>query len=211
MENIHTSWKPLFDQYEFNLDEIYNETVFPSREHVFRVFSMPVDDIRVVLLGQDPYHGPGQAHGLSFSVADGVTVPPSLRNIFKELISEFPERGYKFDSGNLERWFSHEKIFLVNAALTVLPGKPGSHMKIWEEFTNDMIRFIDAANPNCVFLLLGNFAKGKSDFIANKKRIVTGVHPSPLAQGFLGSGIFKKVEAVLGRPIDWRLKNLNAC
>ena len=202
---IHESWKPLFDQYDINLDEIYRETVYPPRADVFRAFSVPVGEIRVVLLGQDPYHGAGQAHGLSFSVADGVTVPPSLRNIFKELVAEFPERGYEFKGGNLEAWLTREKIFLVNAALTVLPGKAGSHMHIWEEFTNDMIRLIDAQNPSCVFLLLGNFAKGKAQFLQNKKRVVTGVHPSPLAQGFLGSGVFKKVEAALGQPIDWRL------
>ena len=148
--------------------------------------------------------GPGQAHGLSFSVADGVAVPPSLRNIFKELVAEFPERRYAFKGGNLETWFVREKIFLFNAALTVLPGQAGSHMKVWEEFTNDVIRFIDTHNPRCVFLLLGNFAKGKAEFVTNKKNIVMGVHPSPLAQGFLGSGVFKKVEAVLGQPIDWR-------
>jgi len=205
MENIHESWKGLFDQYDIDLDEIYREgTVYPAKENVFRVFSMPVEEIRVVLLGQDPYHGPGQAHGLSFSVPDGISVPPSLRNIFKELVAEFPERGYSFSGGNLESWFSREKIFLFNAALTVLPGLAGSHMKVWEEFTNDVIRWIDARNPGCVFLLLGNFAKGKAEFICNKKRIVTGVHPSPLAQGFLGSGVFKKVETVLGQPVDWR-------
>jgi uracil-DNA glycosylase len=206
MDNIHESWKGLFDQYDINLDEIYRgATVYPPRDHVLRVFSMPVEEICVVLLGQDPYHGPGQAHGLSFSVANGVAVPPSLRNIFKELVAEFPERGYRFSGGNLEAWFQREKIFLFNAALTVLPGQAGSHMKIWEEFTNDVIRWIDANNSRCVFLLLGNFAKGKAEFITNnKQKIVMGVHPSPLAQGFLGSGVFKKVEAVLGQPIDWR-------
>lgn len=203
---MHESWKPLFDQYDFDLDSIYaGEIVYPPRESVFRVFDLDVKDIRVVLLGQDPYHGLGQAHGLSFSVPTGVAVPPSLRNIFKELISEFPERGYSFRSGNLENWFYREKIFLFNASLTVIAGQAGTHMKLWEQFTNDVIRFIDINNPQCVFLLLGNFAKGKAEFISNKKRIVMGVHPSPLAQGFLGSGLFKKVESVLGMPIDWKL------
>lgn len=205
MEQIHESWKPLFDQYDIQLDSIYSETVYPPREQLFRVFSMPVKEIRVVLLGQDPYHGPGQAHGLSFSVPDGVGVPPSLRNIFKELVAEFPERGYSFSGGNLETWFSREKIFLLNAALTVLPGKAGSHLSVWEEFTNEVIRFIDARNQNCVFLLLGNFAKAKAEFITRKEKIVMGIHPSPLAQGFLGSGVFKKVETALGQPIDWRI------
>lgn len=205
MNNIHESWGPLFDQYDFDLDGLYDVEVYPPRENVFRVFSMPVEEIRVVLLGQDPYHGPGQAHGLSFSVADGVAVPPSLRNIFKELCAEFPERGYKFSGGNLEAWFSREKIFLVNAALTVLPGKPGSHLKVWEEFTDDVIRFIAERNQRCVFLLLGNFAKAKAALIPQKQKIVLGIHPSPLAQGFLGSGVFRKVEAALGGPICWAL------
>ena len=203
---MHESWKPLFDQYEFDLDSFYQgETVYPAKEHVFRIFEIPVKDIRIVLLGQDPYHGAGQAHGLSFSVPTGVAVPPSLRNIFKELMTEFPERGYRFEGGNLENWLWREKIFLCNAALTVAAGQPGSHMKFWEEFTNDVIRYIDANNPSCVFLLLGNFAKGKAEFISNKNRIVTGVHPSPLAHGFLGSGIFKQIEKILGFPVNWSL------
>lgn len=206
MEKIHSSWADLFSQYDFDLDELYRETVYPSRENIFQVFTMPVEEIRVVLLGQDPYHGPGQAHGLSFSVADGVAVPPSLRNIFKELCAEFPERGYSFKGGNLEPWFAREKIFLVNASLSVLPGKAGSHMKLWEEFTDDVIRYIDSRNKKCVFLLLGNFAKAKGALITRKAKIVVGIHPSPLAQGFLGSGVFKKVEAALGETIDWSLR-----
>ena len=103
MTPYHESWKPLFDKLEVNLDILYNntDTIYPHKKDVFRVFEMDVQNIRVVLLGQDPYHGPDQAHGLSFSVPNGTKIPPSLRNIYKELLIEFPERNYKFSSGNL--------------------------------------------------------------------------------------------------------------
>ena len=125
MLSFHESWEPLFNQFEFNdIDALYEdkEPVYPKKEDLFKVFQLPVKDIKVVLLGQDPYHGPGQAHGLSFSVPNGVTIPPSLRNIYKELQDEFPERSYKFTSGNLERWLYEEKIFLLNASLSVIKG-----------------------------------------------------------------------------------------
>ena len=206
--NIHSSWKPLFDDYEIELDNFYANSplpCFPPKDLVFRVFSMPVEDIRVVLLGQDPYHGEGQAHGLSFSVPTGIAIPPSLQNIFKELKRSFPERDYEFSTGNLEPWFQREKIFLLNAALTVVQSCPGTHLKDWVSFTDDVIRYIDAHNNKCVFLLLGNFAKAKADLITNKERIVTERHPSPLARGFVGSDVFKRVEATLGQPIDWSI------
>ena len=212
MLSFHESWRPLFNQFEFNdIDALYEdvEPVYPKKEDLFKVFQLPVEDIRVVLLGQDPYHGPGQAHGLSFSVPNGVSIPPSLRNIYKELQEEFPERGYKFTSGNLERWLYEEKIFLLNASLSVIKGKPGSQMDIWEEFTNSTIQFISEQNESCVFLLLGNFAKAKKVFIksnsSNNNRVVMGVHPSPMAAqyGFFGSNIFKKVEEALGEKINW--------
>ena len=207
MNTYHESWKPLFDKFNISIDEIYSgsEVVYPEKEHLFRVFEMDVREIKVLLLGQDPYHGPDQAHGLSFSVPEGIKIPPSLRNIYKELQSEFPERNYKFHSGNLEKWFYREKIFLLNASLSVIKGKPGSQMKIWERFTNNVIQFISEQNNSCVFLLLGNFAKTKESFILNKERIIKGVHPSPLSayNGFFDSGIFKKVEELLGANIDW--------
>ena len=188
-------------------DSIYSgsEVVYPIKEHLFRVFEMDVREIKVLLLGQDPYHGSGQAHGLSFSVPEGVKIPPSLRNIYKELQLEFPERNYEFYSGNLEKWFYREKIFLLNASLSVIKEKPGSQMKIWEEFTNNVIKFVSEQNKSCVFMLLGNFAKAKESLISNKERIIKGVHPSPLSayNGFFSSGIFKKVEELLGSNIDW--------
>ncbi len=202
---IHESWNPLFDTYELDLDSFYEDSfeVYPPKNQIFSTFSIPVTEIKVVLLGQDPYHGPGQAHGLSFSVPKEVPPPPSLQNIFKELQNEFPERNYKFSSGNLTRWVEEEKIMLLNASLTVKQACPNSHAEFWKEFTDDVIRFIAQENKTCIFLLLGAFAQKKVDFV-DTKRCVKGVHPSPLAayKGFFGSGIFKKVETLVG-TINW--------
>jgi uracil-DNA glycosylase len=206
MYEIHNSWNSLFNQYNINIDEIYEiGEVYPPKELVFRVFQMDVKDILILLLGQDPYHGPKQANGLSFSVPDGEKIPPSLKNIYKELNLNFPERNYTFTSGNLEKWFNREKIFLLNSSLTVEKGKAGSHMKKWETFTNDVIKFISEQNDNCLFLLLGNYAKSKRVFIKNKSKIVTEVHPSPLARGFVGSNVFKRVETVLECEVNWSI------
>ena len=205
---IHPSWKPLFDKLLVNIDDLYSNPdniIYPPKDVLFRVFEISIDEITIVLLGQDPYHNPGQAHGLSFSVPTGISIPPSLRNIYKELKLEYPNKKYEFKHGNLEQWFYREKIFLLNASLTVLAGKPGSHMKIWEAFTNDVIEFICNKNKNCVFLLLGNYAKKKEKFIMDKKRIVSGPHPSPLAKGFIGSNIFIQVEKILNKEINWSL------
>ncbi len=203
----HESWNELFDDYNFNIDSFYSSknTIYPKKEDIFKVFQMDVNDIRVLLLGQDPYHGEGQAHGLSFSVPDGIPIPPSLLNIFKELKNEYPERNYEFKTGNLEKWFNREKIFLLNSSLSVIKGCAGSQMKLWEEFTDDVIKFISNKNKRCVFLLFGNFAKAKEVFIEDKNRIVKCVHPSPLAarNGFFNSNVFKKVETVLKEEIDW--------
>jgi len=207
MNSYHESWKPLFDAFDFDIDKLYSysQVVYPKKEHLFRVFEMNVEDIKIVILGQDPYHSPEQAHGLSFSVPEGIKIPPSLRNIYKELQEEFPERDYKFNCGNLEKWFYREKIFLLNASLSVIKGKPGSHLKIWQEFTDNVIKFISEHNKSCIFLLLGNFAKAKASLICDEKRIIKGVHPSPLSahNGFFGSMIFKKVEELLNTNIDW--------
>jgi uracil-DNA glycosylase len=201
------SWKPLFDKYNFDIDKLYSskDIIYPKKEDLFRVFTMDVKEINVLLLGQDPYHGKNQAHGLSFSVADNIRIPPSLKNIFKELQMEFPERKYEFTTGNLEKWVSREKIFLLNASLSVIEGKPGSHMKIWKDFTDDVIKFVNNNNSKCLFLLLGNFAKEKEKFIVNKERIVESYHPSPLSayNGFFGSNIFRKIEEKLQKEINW--------
>lgn len=207
MFDFHPSWNELFDEYKFNIDVLYSgkDTIYPKKEDVFKVFTMDVNDIRVLLLGQDPYHGHGQAHGLSFSVPDEIKIPPSLLNIYKELKNEYPERNYEFKNGNLEKWFNKDKIFLLNASLTVIKNKPRSLIKFWEKFINDVIKFINEKNKKCIFLLLGNFAKSKEIFIENKNNIIKCSHPSPLAckYGFFNSNIFKKVEECLGETIDW--------
>jgi len=207
MCNYHSSWSKLFNKYKFNIDLLYSgeDIIYPKKEDLFKVFNMDVNDIRVLLLGQDPYHGDGQAHGLSFSVPDNVPIPPSLRNIFIELKNEFPERNYNFTSGNLEKWFNREKIFLLNSSLSVIKNKPSSQMNIWENFTDNVIKFISKKNKKCVFLLFGNFAKAKEIFIKDKNKIVKCAHPSPLASkyGFFGSNVFIKVEEILNEEIDW--------
>lgn len=148
--------------------------------------------------------------GLSFSVPPNVKIPPSLVNIFKELQIEFPARGYEMTHGDLSIWATREGIFLLNAALTVRKASPLSHIKRWEAFTDDVIKYILEGNPGCVFLLLGNYAKAKAKLITaangNANRVVMGVHPSPLSAhaGFFNSGIFQKVEATLGTSINWQ-------
>jgi uracil-DNA glycosylase len=226
--SFHKSWLPLFNKYDFNLDEFYKSNkdegtdIYPPKELVFRAFSIPVKDIQVCLLGQDVYHQPNQAMGLAFSVPQNIKIPPSLANIFKELKNEFPERGYNFTHGDLTKWATNENIFLLNCALTVKKSKPLSHMKKWEAFTDEVIRYIANHNNKCVFFLLGNYAKEKSKIIGNENendndtRCVKGIHPSPLSAntvqkrsdgsigGFLNSGIFKKVEELVGKPIEWQ-------
>lgn len=209
--SYHPSWRPLFEKHNIDLTAIYSspKPVYPPIDVVYRVFEMDIAEIKLVLLGQDPYHQAGQANGLSFSVADDVKIPPSLNNIFKELTNEFPERGYEFKTGNIQRWFYEEKIFLLNASLTVIESQASSHMKLWESFTDDVIEYISQNNSTCVFLLLGNFAKAKKPLIINNendiKRIVEEAHPSPLARGFIGSNVFKRVEKAMGREVNWKI------
>ena len=202
---VHESWLPLFDNFEIDLNLI-DSPFYPSKDNVFKVYEMDIKDIKIVLLGQDPYHQPNQAHGLSFSVPIGIKTPPSLVNIFKELKIEFPDRNYNFTHGNLDKWFYNEKIFLLNSALTVQPSKAGSHLNIWSDFTDETIRYISENNDNCVFLLLGNYAKSKNVFIKDKDKIINGVHPSPLSayQGFFNSNIFIQVENKLNQSINWQ-------
>lgn len=207
---MHPSWQPLFDNFDFSIiDELYssNTIVYPPKDKVFRAFDVDVKQIKVVIIGQDPYHGPGQAHGLSFSVPKNINIQPSLRNIYKEIKSEFPERNYNFTHGSLERWADEENIFLINASLTVEQHKPTSHMGIWCDLLNEVISYINKENPNCVYLLLGNFARDYRFIISDKTKIVEGVHPSPYSanNGFFGSDVFKKVEAALNSPINWSI------
>lgn len=184
--------------------------IFPPGSQIFNAFDLtPVDQVKVVILGQDPYHGPGQAHGLSFSVPDGMPAPPSLKNIFKEIESDLGVRmsGYP----NLEKW-ARQGVLLLNAVLTVRSGEASSHSKIgWEEFTDAVIRYLSDNSNGVIFLLWGNFARSKRDLIdRSRHHVLEAAHPSPLARGaFFGCRHFSQTNTILastGRaPIDWQL------
>ncbi len=188
---IHSSWeKPLRTEFEssyfkqllfFLKSEYETYPCYPTQTDVFNAFEQcPYENVKVVLLGQDPYHGSGQAHGLAFSVPDGIKHPPSLVNIFKEISQDlgtpYPE------SGNLERW-ARQGVLLLNASLTVREGEAGSHQKKgWETFTDSVIQTLSEDREDLVFLLWGGFAKQKVKLInANKHLILTTGHPSPLS------------------------------
>jgi uracil-DNA glycosylase len=183
-------------------------TIYPKGQDIFNAFNLtPFDQVKVVVLGQDPYHGPGQAHGLSFSVPEGKTFPPSLINIFKELKDDL---GIEYPiSGNLERW-AKQGVFLLNAILTVRAGQAASHSKIgWNIFTDQVIKKISENKEGVVFLLWGNFAKSKKDLIdLSKHHVLEAAHPSPLARGaFFGCKHFSATNNILlskGKdPIKW--------
>ena len=184
--------------------------IFPPGSQIFRAFELtPVSDVKVVILGQDPYHGLGQAHGLSFSVPDGVAAPPSLKNIFKEIESDLGVRmsGYP----NLEKW-ARQGVLLLNAVLTVRSGEAASHSKIgWQEFTDAVIKYISDNCEGVVFMLWGNFARTKRDLIdTSRHHVLEAAHPSPLARGaFFGCRHFSQANNLLmtsGKtPIDWTL------
>lgn len=184
--------------------------VFPPGSQIFRAFDLtPVDKVKVVILGQDPYHGPGQAHGLSFSVPEGVPAPPSLKNIFKEIETDMGVRmsGYP----NLENW-ARQGVLLLNAVLTVRSGEAASHSKIgWEQFTDAVIRYVSNNCEGVVFMLWGNFARGKRELIDHSRHcVLEAAHPSPLARGaFFGCRHFSRANAWLAAngkaPVNWQL------
>lgn len=184
--------------------------IFPPGSQIFRAFELtPVPQVKVVILGQDPYHGLGQAHGLSFSVPDGVPAPPSLKNIFKEIETDLGVRmsGYP----NLEKW-ARQGVLLLNAILTVRAGEAASHSRIgWEEFTDAVIRYISDNCSGVVFMLWGNFARSKRELIDRSRHyVLEAAHPSPLARGaFFGCRHFSQANRLLeaqGKtPIDWQL------
>lgn len=187
------------------------KTIYPPGTFIFNAFNTtPFEHVKVVILGQDPYHNPGQAHGLSFSVPEGVPAPPSLVNIFKELHSDL---GISIPNhGNLHSW-AQQGVLLLNAALTVEAHKPMSHSKIgWHEFTNSVIRILSHERNHLVFMLWGGFAKTKQSLIDSSKHLIlTAAHPSPLSayQGFFGCRHFSKANAWLAskgiQTIDWAL------
>lgn len=190
-------------------EEYQSQTCYPPAHQVFAAFDhCPFDRVRAVILGQDPYHGPGQAHGLCFSVNDGVPLPPSLRNIFKEIADDIGKPVPA--SGNLTRW-ADQGVLLLNAVLTVRAGQAASHQKRgWEDFTDEVIRQVSEHHEHVVFMLWGNYAIRKGHWIDSSRHLVlTSAHPSPLSahQGFSGNKHFSKSNEYLTRhgytAIDW--------
>lgn len=185
--------------------------IYPPGPLIFNAYNLtPFDTVKVVILGQDPYHGPGQAHGLCFSVQSGVKPPPSLVNIYKEMRTDL---GFEMPThGNLEHW-AHQGVFLLNAMLTVEKDKPASHQKIgWQNFTDATIRILNEKREHLVFILWGAFAQQKAVMIDGAKHlIIASPHPSPFSadRGFFGSKPFSKANDYLRKngiePIDWHL------
>ena len=219
--HLHSEWKAFLKEElsSHNFQAIISalaierksHNIFPENEVIFNALNLTIpSNIKVVILGQDPYHGKGQAHGLSFSVPNGVKIPPSLRNIYKELQSNL---NHSISSnGNLESW-AKQGVLLLNATLTVREKMAGSHQKLgWELFTDSIIKKISEKNEGVVFLLWGAFAQKKSVLInTNKHHILTTTHPSPFSayRGFLGCKHFSKTNKILlnnnQKPINWKL------
>ena len=216
---IESSWKNILkDEFEkeyfIRLTNIIKDeknsgvTIYPKGANIFNAFnSTPFEKVKVVIIGQDPYHGYGQAHGLSFSVPDGTSLPPSLQNIFKEIESDLGISIPK--SGNLQRW-ADQGVLLLNAVLTVRALQAASHSKIgWIEFTDSVIRHISSKRSGVVFMLWGNFARSKKELIDSGKHfILEAAHPSPLARGaFFGCRHFSAANNYLislgKEPINW--------
>ena len=225
-ESIPTSWRAVLEPVLaspksralggfLTAEEAAGKAIYPPRGTRLAALELtPLDAVKVVILGQDPYHGPGQAHGLAFSVQDGVKVPPSLVNIFKELESDLglPRPGH----GNLSQW-ARQGVLLLNAALTVADGQPASHQgRGWEEITDAVVAAVAAKAEPCVFMLWGSHAKKKAASVAglgpeSRHLVLTAPHPSPLSAhtGWFGSGHFGKANMFLeahGRgAVDWRI------
>lgn len=224
MSQINNDWleplKPEFSkEYYKNLfytlkNEYSNNIIYPDSNDIFNAFHLtPLSKVKVVIIGQDPYHEPGQAHGLSFSVKPGVDIPPSLANIYKELHDEMGT--YIPNNGYLEKW-AKEGVLLLNTILTVRAHSAMSHCKIgWQEFTDAAIRAVNEQDRPIVYLLWGKPAREKAKMLNNPKHLVLEtVHPSPLSayRGFFGCGHFKKANEFLiengETPIDWQIENI---
>lgn len=217
---IHESWKNILQQ-EFDkpyfgelVEFLHREkrekkTIYPPGPKIFNAFDLtPFENVRVVILGQDPYHGAGQAEGLSFSVPHGVKLPPSLQNIYKEIESDTGISTAGRD-GSLAHW-AEQGVFLLNAVLTVRASEPTSHSKIgWTTFTDSVIKAISDHKEGVVFLLWGNYARSKRDLIDRSKHyVLEAAHPSPLARGaFFGCRHFSQTNNILlargENPINW--------
>jgi uracil-DNA glycosylase len=191
-------WRPL--TLEINASYLIDEpSVYPPAPRVFNALMLcPLDQVKVVILGQDPYHGPNQAMGLSFSVPDGVKIPPSLQNIYKEIASDLDQPIP--DSGNLEHW-AKQGVLLLNATLTVEASSAGSHQgKGWEQFTDQIIKTVSNKREHVVFLLWGKYAQAKQSLVDESKHLIlTAPHPSPLSahRGFLGCRHFSQTNEYL--------------
>ena len=206
---IEESWNNVLEKF-FNKDyfkllveKVRNEykfnTIYPKGDKIFNAFNLcPFDSLKVVIIGQDPYHGKGQANGLSFSVEKNIKIPPSLKNIFIELKNNYPE--YEYSHGDLTRW-ANQGVLLLNSILTVRKSEPGSHNNIgWEKFTDFVIKNISSERRNVVFLLWGKYAQSKSRLIDdNKHLILKSPHPSPFSahKGFFKNFHFKKTNEYL--------------
>jgi len=202
--NIENEWRFVLEEYfetpefktltDFVKQEYQTKNIYPKSEDIFRAFwETSFSKVKVVILGQDPYHGVNQAHGLSFSVQNGVKLPPSLQNIYKEIQTEF-EIKKDFGNGNLLPW-TKQGVFLLNSVLTVEAASPASHQgKGWEQFTDLVIQKLSDKRENLVFMLWGNFAKSKENLInSNKHLVLKAAHPSPFSayNGFFGCNHFK--------------------
>ena len=224
MVNLGNSWdeilkgefqKPYYLKLtQFLVEEYQTKTIYPHMNNIFNALKLTAyEEVKVVILGQDPYHGPNQAHGLSFSVQPGIKTPPSLLNMYKELNDDLgcfiPNNGY------LISW-AKQGVLLLNTVLTVREGEANSHRnKGWETFTDEIIKKLNERQKPIVFLLWGNNAKEKIKYITNPNHyILTTVHPSPLSatRGFMGCKHFSKTNKILKdvgeRPIDWQIPNL---
>ncbi len=222
--NLPLSWKTYLDP-EFEKDHMLQlktflasekqngYTMLPKSEEVFNAFNhTPFDAVKIVILGQDPYHGVGQAHGLSFSVRKGIAIPPSLQNIYKELQTDIP--GFQYPThGELTQW-ADQGVLLLNATLTVRLSQAGSHQnKGWEQFTDQAIASLSEHREGLIFMLWGKFAQNKIPLInTNKHHVLKAAHPSPFSayNGFFGCQHFSKANEILvhqGKsPIDWQIK-----
>lgn len=218
-KNIHPSWQQfLNDTFSAQLSIIDNKLslisqskrIFPPAQDTLRALELAINECKVIILGQDPYHGENEANGLAFAVNNGIKTPPSLRNIFKELVLEFNPLLTDLTSSLLEEW-SQQGVLLLNTSLSVIKDQPNSLAKIgWHEITDGIIQHISATNTNCVFILWGNYARNKKTLIDTQKHLVLeSAHPSPFSanRGFFGCNHFQSANDYLltnnKSPITW--------
>jgi len=214
LKGVKSSWLPLLDNQELdkiiktlNTSKASKTQILPTENRIFETFKyFELKDTKVCWLGLDPYIGCEQAMGLSFSVPTNCKIPPSLKNIFKELNLDDQTKG------NLTKWVKNNQFLMLNASLTVFEGKSNSHKNIWKNYTDSLIKDISDNTNKTIFILLGNEAQSKVKFIDEKKhRIINGIHPSPLSayRGFIGSGIFdildKEYIKLFKKEINWEL------